>query len=381
MKTQVQKDEITEVISNAFDFEFDGTTEFVPPTISPIDRETYIDTPEGFGIGLLVGPSGSGKSTILRQFGEEEVPVWDGNKAIASHFNDADDAIDRLSAVGFNSIPSWLRPFHVCSNGEQFRASLARKLKDNAVIDEFTSVIDRAVAKSCSMATRKYVDKQGLKGIVFASCHYDIIEWLQPDWVFDTKTGVVTPRGSLRQRPEIVLEMLPTSTKIWSSFCDHHYLTADINKGSRCWAVEWNGQLVGFNSIIPMPSGVVRKAWREHRLVVLPDFQGMGLGTKISEATGEMIHSWGGRFYSKSAHPRLGAYRDKSAKWRETSRNKKDMGGEYQQVLDSMHHPMPRKGKIMTEAYKKNLEIHMHRICFSHEYIGENPENKPHIPL
>ena len=31
-----------------------------------------------------------------------------------------------LSAVGLGDVPAWLRPFNVLSNGEKFRAGLAR---------------------------------------------------------------------------------------------------------------------------------------------------------------------------------------------------------------------------------------------------------------
>jgi ABC-type ATPase with predicted acetyltransferase domain len=51
-----------------------------------------------------------------------------------------------------NSVPSWYKPYQVLSNGEKFRADLARKLKSNTVIDEFTSVVDRTVAKAASVS-------------------------------------------------------------------------------------------------------------------------------------------------------------------------------------------------------------------------------------
>ena len=52
---------------------------------------------------------------------------------------------------------------------------MARALKSNAVVDEFTSVVDRNVAKALSNSIRKYVDRKGLKNIVLVGCHYDVI--------------------------------------------------------------------------------------------------------------------------------------------------------------------------------------------------------------
>src|SRR5439155_11377632 len=152
------------------------------------------------------GPSGSGKTLLLREFGQEEQPLWEPDKAIVSHFGHSDIALEKLEAVGLNSVPSWCSSYHVLSTGEKFRADLARKLKDGAVVDEFTSVIDRNVAKSACVALRRYVNKVGLQNIVLASCHYDILEWLQPDWYFDTADGSMHD-GRLLRRPEIKIRI------------------------------------------------------------------------------------------------------------------------------------------------------------------------------
>jgi ABC-type ATPase with predicted acetyltransferase domain len=202
LKIKTRTDEITKSISALFDYPFDGTSRFKTPDFPEIRK--------GFGIGLIVGPSGSGKSTLLRRFGRELSVSWQEDLSVASHFKDAAEAAEKFAAVGFNSIPSWLRPYHVLSTGEKFRADLSRRLSDGAVVDEFTSTIDRNVAKACAFAIRRYVDKKNLKNIVLASCHYDIIEWLQPDWVFDTNTGALAGRGSV-PRPSIQLEVVPCS--------------------------------------------------------------------------------------------------------------------------------------------------------------------------
>ena len=131
----------------------------------------------------------SGKSTLLKHFGIEENPIWDPKKAVISHFNSPDDGINKLSSVGFNSIPSWYKPYDVLSNGEKFRADLARKLKNNAVIDEYTSVVDRNVAKAASVALSKYIKNNDIHNVVLSTCHYDILDWLEPDWVLNTDTG------------------------------------------------------------------------------------------------------------------------------------------------------------------------------------------------
>jgi ABC-type ATPase with predicted acetyltransferase domain len=180
--SSVERDEFITASEIAFDCRFDGTSTFYPwklPTKLPKD----------FKIGVIVGSSGSGKSTMLKQFGIEEQPRWKPNKSVISHFDNPEDGISRLSSVGFNSIPSWYKPYHVLSNGEKFRADLARKIKSNVVIDEYTSVVDRTVAKAASMALARYVKNNNLQNIVISTCHMDIVDWLEPDWVINTDTG------------------------------------------------------------------------------------------------------------------------------------------------------------------------------------------------
>ena len=360
MKTsKVKTDSTTDEISRAFDYEFTGVSTFEPIEISAIDRVSTIG--DEWGIGLIVGPSGSGKSILLSEFGTETPNEWNPEMAVCSHFEDAEDAEDRLSAVGFNSIPSWLKPYHVLSNGEKFRSDLARQLGDGAVIDEYTSVVDRNVARSCSVAVSKYVKQKGLKNLVFASCHYDIIDWLEPDWIFDTETKTCEDRRLLR-RPNIEVEVLPCGVEAWSMFRDHHYLSGDINPAAYCWIAVWNGRPVGFSSVIALPSGTLKQAWRGHRTVVLPDFQGLGIGVRLSDTIAEMHIQEGKRFFSKTAHPRLGAYREDSPKWRSTSKNKIGGRKDYIKTIEQ---------GIGSGKYSESLlRRHADRDCFSHEYIG-----------
>jgi len=312
LHSTVELDPITVAVARRFDYTFDGNSSFTPPQMPPVEL--------GFGIGLIVGPSGTGKSTLLHQrFGVEEKVAWHTNRSVCAHFDSEDDAIDRLSAVGFNSLPAWARPYGVLSTGEKFRADLARRLRDGAVIDEFTSVVDRNVAKACSVALRRYVDREGVRGIVLATCHYDILEWLQPDWWFDTATGRL--ESGCRSRPKIELEILPCTAVAWSTFEPHHYLDSKLNKSARCWMAVWNGALVGFASALAFPNGNFKKGWREHRTVVLPDYQGLGLGVRISDAVADLFVREGGRYFSKTSHPRMGAYRDMSPLWKATTKN------------------------------------------------------------
>jgi hypothetical protein len=177
----VDRDEFILASEKAFDCIFDGTSKFYPWSVPNIPPE--------FKIGVIVGGSGTGKSTMIKNFGQETVPIWHDNKSIISHFESPDEAINKLGAVGLNSIPSWYKPYHVLSNGEKFRADLSRKLNSNAIIDEFTSVVDRDVAKAASVSLSRYIRNNDINNIVLSTCHRDILDWIQPDWVIDTDSG------------------------------------------------------------------------------------------------------------------------------------------------------------------------------------------------
>lgn len=146
-----------------------------------------------WNVGLIVGSSGTGKSTIAKEcFGDAYIRgyVYSAKAVIDDMPKDKSvkDVEKTFTSVGFASPPSWLKPYDVLSNGEKMRVDLARSIleeRDIVVFDEFTSVVNREVAKTSSYAISKAVRKQGKKFVAVA-CHRDIIEWLEPDWIYDT---------------------------------------------------------------------------------------------------------------------------------------------------------------------------------------------------
>lgn len=150
--------------------------------------------PDDWKIGLIVGGSGTGKTTIARELFQsdfEEDFEYKHNSVVDDLEGKSLEEIQRMFyTVGFGSVPSWLKPYHVLSNGEKMRVDLARKFLKNdfVVFDEFTSVVDRQVAKTMCVAIKKMMEKTKGKQFVAISCHFDIIEYLQPDWVFNTDT-------------------------------------------------------------------------------------------------------------------------------------------------------------------------------------------------
>lgn len=354
LTSQVNKDIYTEYISEAFDLHVgDVCTTNIPLNLN-------IDKNSDWNIGIICGASGSGKSSILKHLAKGNIitPTFDNTKALISNFDNLEpkDATMLLSSMGLASVPTWIRPYNVLSNGEKYRAELAKIVSESnneiIFIDEYTSVVDRNVAKSMSYALQKYIRRNNKKMII-ATCHYDIFEWLQPNWIYDlNKGGVLEQCDYLRQgRPKIELQVFRTTSDTWSWFKKHHYMTHDLNKSCISIVFTWENKLVAFDSILPLPSGTMKNAYREHRLVVLPDFQGMGLGSKISEFIGGILKYQGKTLYTKTVNPSLGEYRNYSHNWQGTAHNNKSRSQK-----DCERN---KKGGVLT------------RISYCHKYIGE----------
>jgi ABC-type lipoprotein export system ATPase subunit/GNAT superfamily N-acetyltransferase len=270
-------------------------------------------------VGLIVGPSGAGKSTILnRCFG---VPVsfeWPG-ASVLDDFG-PDHTVDELAAicqaVGFNTIPAWLRPYGVLSNGERFRVDLARRLIEGGplvVCDEFTSVVDRQVAQIGAHAVQKYIRRQG-RQFVAATCHYDLEEWLQPDWILEPATMSFRWR-SVQRRPPLACTISRVPHDTWNAFARFHYLTADLHRNAHVYVLSVNGEPAACAAVIFRPHASAGNIYGMSRLVTLPDFQGLGLAFALADRVAAAYKAIGRRYHAYPAHPSLIRSFNRSPVW------------------------------------------------------------------
>jgi GNAT superfamily N-acetyltransferase len=323
---------------------------FDVPLAEKAQASFSVDVPgvdESWQIGLIVGPSGSGKTTIARKaFGSAlvERQAWPDDKAVVDCFGELPTRriTSLLTSVGFGSPPSWIKPYAVLSGGEKFRCDLARALAlGNAdcgmrnaeagiqhsefgiphfpsapplvAFDEFTSVVDRQVAQIGSAAVAKAIRAGSVAcRFVAVSCHYDVREWLEPDWVVDMALGTCQ-RRRLR-RPDICLELRRCRHALWPLFAPHHYLSGSLSKMARCFVATWHGAAVSFCATLPIIGR--RGHWRISRIVTLPDYQGVGIGLRVAEAVAEVHAAEGHRLNITASHPAVIAHCRQSPFWR-----------------------------------------------------------------
>lgn len=275
-----------ESIKAQFDLNIDKVKEHFSGNI-PIEN---ID----WNIGVITGASGTGKTTIAKEiFKENYIVNYDYTNESVIDNMPKDKSVKEITkifnSVGFATVWSWLKPFHVLSEGEKMRVNLARAIlenKDKIVFDEFTSVVNREVAKHSSFAISKAIRRLN-KQFIAVTCHSDIIEWLEPDWIFNTDNMEFKETRGLLRRPKIELVIKQCKRTMWQYFRKYHYLSSEINNSSVNYAGFINDTAAIFCSILHFPHPIVKNYKRVHRVVTLPDYQGLGLGINMLNYLGE----------------------------------------------------------------------------------------------
>tara|TARA_R100001015_G_C4633538_1_gene198647 strand:- start:3489 stop:4580 length:1092 start_codon:yes stop_codon:yes gene_type:complete len=322
-----------------------------------------IDLDNDWQIGIIVGSSGSGKTTIAKELFPKSY-ITDFKYKAETILDDMpeDKSVDEITktfnSVGFSSPPSWLKPYSVLSNGQKMRVDLANGLlqnKDLMVFDEFTSVVDRNVAKIGSYAVQKAIRKSDKKFIA-VTCHNDVVDWLMPDWIFNTDSMTFQKlEGQKKNKPKIKLQIFNTRDKsIWKMFAKHHYLNHSHNNAATVYVAYVNNNLAGFYSVLPFPHPVIKNVRKGHRLVVLPDYQGIGVGLRIrTEIAKHYVLNEKKRFIATTSHPAIIYGLKNNPNWLLTKKGRQGRGG--------------KTGKIQNINVKNSSSSN--RITTSWEYI------------
>ncbi len=221
----------------------------IPPRETPFTIVEDLDVEFCPGrIILLTGASGSGKSSILHRIAEQAGDaVWVGRGRFPTDRAIVDAIAPRkplalvleiLTACGLGEPRLWIRSFNDLSDGEKFRASLARavgaslsgKSASPIFCDEFTAILHRRMAKAIAYNLRKLVSRTGLV-LVVATTHADIVSDLQPDQIIrlggsvpEVQTKSPRKRAMSLQRS---VDIVRGSVKDYRAFSPMHYRNRD----------------------------------------------------------------------------------------------------------------------------------------------------------
>lgn len=218
-----------------------GVTE--PALVSILPR---IELPLSPGrIVAIVGPSGSGKSSALAEIESRfaaahnveriSFPVESSIVDCVAPGGDLATALEVLSHCALGEAGVWVRRFEVLSDGERFRARLARAIGvmvDNRstgplIVDEFASRLHRRAAKAIAHNLRKLADRYQ-PSVVIATNNEDILADLQPDTIVRLdpwRDPDVTHQSPRRKACSLWRKMriMPASRRDYEAFAKMHY--------------------------------------------------------------------------------------------------------------------------------------------------------------
>lgn len=403
--TKVKTDEATQSCDRLFDNAFDGQCMLHVPSRSSLAEDE--DSMCQFRLGVITGLSGSAKSVLLRQhFGPPTEVCWSPGHSVNDHFASAKDAKEKLNVVCLDAEEHGGRSYSELSAGEQELANLARLLNHQHVyLDEFTSTLDRQLGVKVAYSLAQFLNAQGEKnqGWVIVTCHADVLSPLAQaaQWMYDTWKGPFRPpedlsdpstrnpdsradgeegllselqregvlsgeHGQMLRRPCVDLRFARCEPWLWSLFRDHHYKTKNLSRKARCFVLfqERTGTLVGFLAVIQQVGTPHEDAdgfsyestWRAHRTVVLPSWQGLGIGSRLSDASAEVHRQLSCMYMAQTVHPRFGNYRDRSPLWEAAKWNHST-----------------RAYKIETWKQRlenKRIKLRIPRFVYAHVYKG-----------
>lgn len=190
-----------------------------------------IDLDDEWNVGVIVGASGTGKTTIARE----------------------------------------LFPDAIIENNEYNAKSVIDDMPKSKTVKEIT---------------------QAFNSVGFSSPP----SWLKPYFVLSNgeKMRVDLANGILsnqKKRPEISVKIYECGSDLWKMFRKYHYLNTDIRTGAKCYLMTVNDKMAGFLATIVFPHPV--QSYRKvHRLVILPDYQGIGLGRIFLNLIGKHVKDY-----------------------------------------------------------------------------------------
>ena len=330
--------------------------------------ETEIQIPEieehaNSQIHVIFGPSGSGKTTILKHY-SDKFRVNSEEVVLPSHGRPIDFiSEDLLLAVSLMSIPAWFTDIENLSGGERERLKIAFILKASLntqewiILDEFSSLVDRATAKGLAKSVGKWI-RENNKKIILATIHTDFFHFMKPDFIWSSRYNKQMNADDF-PKGEIDLTFKKGSKKDWSTFKQFHYLSGELSPVSDIYLSLHQNFPIGFIAI----TAQFNIGKRIHRLVVLPEYQSLGVGSRLLEYVTQVNRDYGFEVYIKTSHPAMGHYLNKSDKWTPTVHNMKKYSSTFGKS----------KGRSDCWCFKSVLEPAMREKKFKEDFNTWKP--------
>jgi GNAT superfamily N-acetyltransferase len=111
----------------------------------------------------------------------------------------------------------------------------------------------------------------------------------------------------------------------------------------------WKGVPVAFCATISLIGA--KNRWRISRIVTLPDYQGVGIGTAVTEAVADVHRAEGHRVNITASHPAVIAHCRRSTRWRAVS--------------------VRKTGSRSARRFISNYRTSSGRAVVSFEYLGK----------
>ena len=90
-----------------------------------------------------------------------------------------------------------------------------------------------------------------------------------------------------RPRPQKQYEIRKCNSGEWAKFRRYHYLNGELPSAAICYGVYDDDKIIAFMGVLHQPNGINKKIKRVCRLVVLPDYQGVGIATRFLKIIAE----------------------------------------------------------------------------------------------
>ena len=158
------------------------------------------------------------------------------------------------------------------------------------------------------------------------------------------KTIIVNNNKGVRPNIDLTVRRVESTAWVTLGFHKHHYLTETMNKGCKSLLFEWNGMPVAFVGLLNNPGKGRQFDITISRIVILPDYQGLGLVRRIMDFCGGIVKNCGEGFglTIKTAHDRMGMMLEHDSNWEPTSYN-----GKERKVVDDPTH----KNRLQRKSY------------------------------